>query len=209
MVAPLIGALRLAPIVSSDITYSWHCCTLYLSWHCRTVKLRSAYSRHPGHTAHCLREHSVSHRLPLRLPPTNQPKSPEFAFLEKCIRGAKYLNSDFSLSRENQVREVGAGNGSPQSFDARRWDNFVLPIPHLHGGHWTMDIQQEHKFSKSGLVCLTNKKLTSWFQFSIFNILLSTVYNWCTKGTKGLDQNHNWLSGGLHHKTLKYIDVTK
>merc|ERR1712037_727767 len=66
----------------------------------------------------------VSHRLPLRLPPTNQPKSPEFAFLEKCILGGKHFSasylSDFLLEWRKQVREVNVGNGSPQSFDARR-----------------------------------------------------------------------------------------
>ena len=46
------------------------------------------------------------------------------------------------------------------------------------------------------------------FQFSIFNILLSTVYNCCTECTKGLDQNHNWLPGVFttkHWNTYIYV----
>ena len=46
--------------------------------------------------------------------------------------------------------------------------------------------------------CFTHsQKQRQFVNLSSFNILLSTVYNWCTEGTKGLDQNHNWLSGGL------------
>ena len=43
-------------------------------------------------------------------------------------------------------------------------------------------------------------KIIKLSMFSIFNVLLSTVYNWCTKG---FDRNHNWLSGGLHHKNIE------
>ena len=155
MVAPLIGALRLAPIVSSDITYSWHCGTFrgtvgLWSWdpriHGTPATLHTAWESIQSHTD-C---HSDCHRQ-INQSPQNLP------FLEKCIQGGKHFSAlyDFLLEWRKQVREVNVGNGSPQSFGARRWDNFVLPIPHLHGGHWIMDIMNTSSQSlKAFCLCL-------------------------------------------------------
>ena len=46
-------------------------------------------------------------------------------------------------------------------------------------------------------------------EISIFYISLSTVCCWCTERTKGLDRNHEGLSGVFATEALKYVEGIK
>ena len=95
---------------------------------CGSVEIRvftAAPTHATNHTRHrCLREHSVSHRLPLRLPtPTNQAKS-----AKKCIQAWTTFLASFHFLlewRKPSERDWDEGGGVSAWLVSKLWSSQV------------------------------------------------------------------------------------